>query len=263
MQARHDSTTPCDRRQMIRLGVGLALSALAGGCQMGPSDPDGLSAPTTARSPYPSRPTPAIWAIAPLRNESGTSACDPLALTDKVAQAAAQVRGLRVLPLNRTLEAMRASEMPEVASPADAVKLAGDLGADGIIVGSITAYDPYNPPTIGLNLVLIPRPGRLAKRDPKPMDHMELRYQSRGDAALTSSPWIGGVASSISIVLDGKNNQVLGDLRTYAMGRSEGRSALGWRRFLASIDLYSEFAAWHAVTALVDEEWLRLARPGP
>jgi hypothetical protein len=252
----------------VRVGRMMLIGVLAGsftlvGCQSGPKDADGLEAPTTARSPYAFGQTSAIWAIAPLRNESGTSACDPLEISDKVAQAVGQVRGLRALPLNRTLEAMRALEMAAVNSPEDALKLASELGADGIVVGSITAYDPYNPPTIGLNLVLIGRPGRLERKDSKPMDPMELRYQSQGSKVAATTAWPTNRLSTISVVLDGKNNQVLGDLRTYAMGRSEGRSALGWRRFLASIDFYAEFAAWHSVSTLIEEEWLRLARPGP
>ena len=33
-----------------------------------------------------------------------------------------------------------------------------------------------------------------------------------------------------------------------------------WRVYLASMGLYTRFAAYHAVGRLIDEEWLRLAR---
>jgi hypothetical protein len=33
-----------------------------------------------------------------------------------------------------------------------------------------------------------------------------------------------------------------------------------WRIYLASMDLYTQFAAHHTVGRLIDEEWLRLAR---
>jgi len=64
----------------------------------------------------------------------------------------------------------------------------------------------------------------------------------------------------ISEFLDGKNHQVVMDVQAYATGRHDPNSALAWRRYLASMDLYSEFAAWHAVGRLIDHEWIRLAR---
>ena len=51
---------------------------------------------------------------------------------------------------------------------------------------------------------------------------------------------------------------VAGAAITLAAGA--GVSALAWRRYLASMDLYSEFAAWHTVGHLIDHEWIRLAR---
>jgi hypothetical protein len=70
-------------------------------------------------------------------------------------------------------------------------------------------------------------------------------------------------ASVVSVYLDGKNHQALMDLKTYAEGRHDRTAALAWRRYLASMDLFSEFAAWHAVGRLLDAEWVRLARAAP
>ena len=66
-------------------------------------------------------------------------------------------------------------------------------------------------------------------------------------------------ASVVSEYLDGKNHGVLMDLERYARGRHEADTALGWRRYLASMDLYTEYGAWRAVGRLIDHEWLRLA----
>src|SRR5690606_19054749 len=95
-----------------------------------------------------------------LRNESGTSAVDQLAISDTLVATVTQARGLRALPLNRVLDAMAALEMAHPQTPADLDRLARTLGADGVIVGSITAYDPYEP-IMGIALGLYARPGAL------------------------------------------------------------------------------------------------------
>jgi hypothetical protein len=64
----------------------------------------------------------------------------------------------------------------------------------------------------------------------------------------------------VSEHLDAKNHQVLMDVKSYAEGRHDPKTALGWKRFTASMDLYTEFAAWRTVGQLVDHEWIRLAR---
>jgi len=54
--------------------------------------------------------------------------------------------------LNRTIAAMRALRMSDLKSPAEVRQLASELGVDGVIVGSITAWDPYDPPKLGIAL---------------------------------------------------------------------------------------------------------------
>ena len=49
-------------------------------------------------------------------------------------------------------------------------------------------------------------------------------------------------------------------LRRYAEGRTELDDPLGWRVYLKSMPLYTAFSARETVDALLDEEWLRLAR---
>ncbi len=245
-----------------RLAAWLALLPLTGLVACTPSRTEELHPPTSARAPYNTRQGEALWAIAPLRNESGTTAANALTLSDKLAEAAGQVRGLRVLPVNRTLEAMRVLKMTEVNSPSQALQLAAELGADAILVGSISSYDPYSPPQLGMSLALVAQPGRLVLSPEGPPDHVDLRYRSSEYVGFPRSQRSSGPISSFSSFLDAKNHQVQADLRTYAIGREEGRSALGWRRYMASMDLYSEFVAWHAITTLLEKEWIRVSSTG-
>lgn len=231
----------------------VALAALTG-CDSAPKERT-LAAPNVLVAPYDTSRGETLWAVAPLRNESGTTLLDPLLMTDKVILATEEVRGIRCLPLNRVIEAMRSLEIPIVRTPEDARRLATALGADGVLVGSITAYDPYNPPKLGLTLALYTR------------DTAPGGGQSLDTRALASSPtdptatnaWSGSrPATVVSELLDGANHQVLMDVRAYAQGRHDDRSALGWEVYLASMDRYEQFAAHHTVDRLIQNEWLRL-----
>jgi len=238
------------------LAIGSAAVSAGSGCAAKPE----LVAPQGKSAPYDTSSGDVLWAVVPLRNESGTSLVDPLEVSDKVVQAAAQVHGVHALPLNRTIAAMRALKMNELGSPADAKKLAAELGVDGLLVGSITAWDPYNPPKLGLALALYSRPGAMNRPGPQTIDTKKLEAAPTDYQYFPRSSYESAPASVISEMLDGKNQQVLMDVRTYATGRHDPATALGWRRYIASMDLFSEFAAWHAVSRLLDQEWIRLAR---
>ncbi|QOJ01488.1 MAG: hypothetical protein HRU70_13735 [Phycisphaeraceae bacterium] len=251
-----------------RLGCGLGLLGLAvlvaaqatvGGCA-GPREE--LISPGMSVAPYDTSRGDVVWAVVPLRNESGTSAVDALGMSDLVVSAAEQVRGVRCLPLNRTIETMRALQMPAVRTPGEAKTLAAAMGADGVIVGSVTAYDPYTP-SLGLSLGLFARGGAMFVRGgdwEQNLNTKALSVRITEPEAGSRSMDGGGMVSSVSEVLDAKNHQVLMDVRSYALGRHQETDALGWRRYTASMPLYAEFASSHMVSRLVGKEWVRLGR---
>lgn len=247
-------------RACLVCAVVLTIAALCGGLAGCAAKDDILVAPQTIAAPYDTSGGDILWAVVPLRNESGTSIVDPLEVSDKVVQAAAEVHGIHALPLNRTIAAMHALKMSELQSPADAKKLASELGVDGLLVGSITAWDPYNPPKCGLALALYSRPGAMSRRGPQTIDTRKLESAPTDYQYFPRSSYESAPASVVSEILDGKNQQVLMDVKSYASGRSDPMTALGWRKYVASMDLFSEFAAWHGVRRLLDQEWLRLAR---
>lgn len=232
--------------------------ALAAGCASKPE----LIAPRVHVAPYNTVHGDALWAVAPLRNESGTSLVDELAVSDEIVSAIAQVRGIRCLPLNRTIAAMRALELTSLDTPDDLKRLAVELGVDGLVVGSVTAYDPYDPPTLGLALALYSRPGRLNTRAAEPLDVRRLEYQPTDYQYFVNSNFDDAPASVISEIVDARGHDVQMRIQEYATGRTDAHSPLGWRRYRASMVLYTKFVAWHAVGRLVEHEWLRLAR-GP
>lgn len=251
------------------LWVGAAVvGAMAAGCvdrRQTLTEPRALIAPAYTGAD-------SLWAVAPLSNEAGTTLFDPLQVADQLVAQIERVEGLRALPLNRTLAAMGALKMSAVTSPQDARRLLEALGADGLIVGSVTAYDPYNPPKFGLSLALYAQPGRLEPGAPGPTED-ERRAQSLLDpvtlqtapveVGLPKADWLDRPLSVATGQLDGSNQGVQIAVKEYANGRSETVSALGWRRYLASMRLFTDFACYHLTERLLEAERRRIgATPG-
>src|SRR4051812_20156380 len=69
---------------------------------------DRLTSPSVIVAPYDPSRGEVLWAVVPLRNESGTSIVNVGAMSDKLVNAAEEVRGIRCVPLNRTIQAMQA-----------------------------------------------------------------------------------------------------------------------------------------------------------
>ena len=233
----------------------LVWCALPGCSDQGPR----LSNPRVLTAPYASASGDLVWAVAPLRNETGTTALDTLAVSDALAHSIEQVRGLRSVPVNRTLETMRSLDMRGVSTPADAKRLAQAMGVDAIVVGAVTAWDPYDPPVIGLSLALHADPGVLVGRRNE-LDSRKLSRLSTEFDPAARSRYVDTPVMVASDVLDARDHGVLLELREYADGRADPESALGWRVYTASMELYTQFATYHAVRTLLEQEWVRLAR---
>ncbi|MCB9846198.1 MAG: hypothetical protein H6811_09460 [Phycisphaeraceae bacterium] len=236
--------------------IGAALVCSLGACT--PQKAETLDVPAVLESPYDERGGDVLFAIVPPRNESGTTTVDPLMVGDALVAAIEEARGLRSLPLNRTLDAMRELRLGSIDAPEQAGILAAALGVDGLLLGSITAYDPYDPPTIGLSLAIYKREGALdspsSDLDTRLLTHQPTEYAYFPRSAHESSP-----ASGVSKLYDARNHLVLGELRAFAQGRHDPTRPLGWRRYLVSMDLYTRFAAHSAVASLLDAERRRLS----
>ncbi|MCA9273912.1 MAG: hypothetical protein KDA31_12810 [Phycisphaerales bacterium] len=232
--------------------LGLALLTLLVGCARGPE----LTPPTVLRSPYDASRGDVLFAVAPLRNESGTTVFRPEEVSDAIANALTSVPGIRCLPLNRTISEMRGLGMREISSPSDLEALAEAMNVDGLIVGTVTAYDPYNPPTLGISLAL--HAGNPVFAAGPELD--EIRGAVRDPQMPAPSRYVDSPVASISEVFDGKNHAIQIEVRRYAQGRIDPTAARGWQTYLASMPLYTEFVAHAAVGRLLDQERLRLAR---
>ena len=240
--------------------VGVVGGVGIGGCAaQGPQ----LQPPAALVSPYDSTGGDVLWAVAPAANESGAGFVDPLAVGDALAGAAAQVRGISVVPVNRTIEAMRANEIGRITTPGEAQQVARTLGVDAILVPALTAYDPYDPPVVGLSVALYgsDRMGRVNAPRRNLLEDTRLLALQATDAASADGRVFATDPEAVgSVYLDARSHDVRIRLSRYAEGRSEPVSALGEDAYLASAELYMDFAAYTAIGALLDREWLRLAR---
>lgn len=228
-------------------GLACLLLLSAGGCGFGPPP---LDQPKRFPTPYPAIKT---WAVVPLRNETGTTQADGTAMADRLTQQLQQVEGIRVLPVNRVLEAMTATEITALDSTAKVYRLMEVLGVDGLLIGTLSAWDPYEPPKIGLTVQLYSR----EVSDPAAPDPRKLTRAATDD-------WLPGIRESrqpiatVSQHFDAADGDTLRYLQHYAHGRVPPDSPAGWRRYLLSMDLYAEFVSHEVMRRLFAAEWKRL-----
>jgi hypothetical protein len=230
-------------------------------CLGGCSSNETLTPPKVTMAPYAAAGSEPVVAVVPLRNESGTSLVDPEDVSDAVVAALQEVRGIRALPLNRTMLAMRALKMTSVDDPAQLRELAREMGVQGVVVGTITAWDPYDPPTLGISLALYDHGLSDDARNGIMLDARRLAAQPTDYTYFSQNLYPDTrPASAVSEHYDAANHQVLMDVQSYATGRHNEHTALGWKRYTASMDLYTKFATSQAVARLMDAEWLRMTR---
>jgi len=211
-------------------------------------------------SPYAGR---RVFAVAPMRNESGSLHADPLRTADRFAAEVARVRGLDTVPVNRVLATMQDLGLAGINTPQDAHRLRERLGVDGLVVGSITAYDPYDPPTLGLAVELY-RGDRDAGGTGHHPDPRALSRAARlpGDPRDTADAPDFGPTSAIAGHYHAADPEVAALLDAYAVERGpDGTGEMTRRRFTASIDLYTEFVSYQLTARLMDAERLQLRSP--
>lgn len=246
----------CLRRFRISLSrplcVVLALCALVPmltGCSSGPK------MPTILQAPYDSE---RVWAVVPFANESGVSTVDSNLVADRFVAEVEQVDGLRCLPLNRTLAVMQELGMTKISDIRQLYTLMRALQVDGILIGTVTDWDPYKPLRFGAAVEVI------SAASESPAEALDLKDVTMPTA--DSRVDIDGALVAISQasrLFDARNNETLLELDQYGSGRSDASSALGSRVYEQRIDLFMRFGAYILVRDLLEQEAARLAVPLP
>lgn len=232
----------------------VALVVLTTGCHY-----RGVKPAQRLSAPYGDRQ---VWAVAPLRNESGSLNANGLKAADQLAQRLETVMGLDTLPVNRVLAAMQSLEMSSVQSAEDVSKLRQVLGVDAMVIGSITAYDPYDPPKLGLTIELYFDPRRPSAHA---TDLRKLVRAPTGDQAVPDETFRPGPpVSVVSGFYDAADPGVHAQLVSYAEERDnvdKDGPARAWRLYQINMDLYTEFVTYLVSRQLLRVEQDRLAPP--
>lgn len=208
-------------------------------------------------SPYPGQ-----WnlAVAPLLNHSGSDAVDVIVVTDELYAELQQVKGsLQIIPVNRVMAAMYELGMEKVSNPTDALTLAEALGVDGILVGSITQYDPYYPPRMGLAIQYYTRQG--------PSSGQAYEQMDPGTLARAGRPFelnrMEELEPRISLVriFDANRKEVQEQLESYAKYRGDELEPYGWKKWTTRKN-YPRFVAHEIIgEMLAVETQMRMDKP--
>lgn len=233
----------------VRL-AGLILLAGSFGCR---TEPDRLSGASAQAAPYA-----AVLMVAPFTNESGVDMRPDhrASVSDKLVASLNAVDGWQAVPLNRTLQAMQQLGVAEIRSVDEARAVLQAVGADGIIVGTITAWDPYDPPTFGANILLV-------------ADEAEIQssFESRrltgrtGDATGLESQAPRTLTDVVGDY-DATRHDVRQNARDYAENHSDVTGGFDppERYYLMVFDRWLDFAADQLVEAMVMKEQARVSR---
>ncbi len=204
-------------------------------------------------APYPSARS---LAVMPLLNHSESSSFDSIRETDILVEELSQVKGLVVLPTNRPMKILLAHGQTHATSVEQAIDVASQLGVDGVIVGAVTTYNPYNPPSMGLVLQLYWVRADMKGQRTEPVN---LSRSPAGDSPAYYSG--NGPASQVQAMLDSTNNDVVMRVREFAKLREGQDSPYGWRRYLVDSDAYMRFVCHELIVSLMDEELRRITVP--
>lgn len=210
------------------------------------------SPPLASYAPYP-----ALIAVAPFSNESGVpiSSSKILQVGDGVVAAVNQVQGWNAVPLNRTIQKMSQlgiNEIPDLQTAADLVRA---MEVDAIILGTITEWDPYDPPRLGANVILLAEDGV----EQRVLNPRALEGSTGGESReFESQP--RQIAQIVGIY-DAAQHATLVRLKNYAAGRYDllGGFDPPERYYLMVFRRYVEFATWCLVEGILSQERARLA----
>ncbi len=196
-----------------------------------------------------------VWAVAPAINLSGQSTVDPLLQADIVYEQLQSVRGVTVIPVNRVAQVYATLRLDKVQNAQQAAVVCDMLGCDGLIVPTVTDFDPYSPPKFGGALQLFGKPRGFNvpdNVDPRDLVRAAAPPASAGLAASQQDAVTNGAFLQSVGMFDAADGSVRQAVLDYAVGRSDPTGPLGAKEYLESMDRYCGFAYHAMITELVE-----------
>lgn len=208
----------------------VAACLISGGCE----SPVPYGRERTLMMPGPKQK---VWAIAPVVNLSGQQGVDPLLQADIIYQQMQTVSGLTVVPVDRVAQVYAAAGIEQVQSAEQAQAVIETLGCDGLIVVTVTQWDPYNPPKVGAAMQLFESPKDRINGSPDPQQM--IRAATPGPE--TSLPRNTDFTQVVGMY-DAANGSVRQAVGAFARGRHEPAGPMGEREYFANMDRFCGFA---------------------
>lgn len=192
---------------------------------------------------------PITIAVAPAINQSGSTDFDPNRFADRMASELSYASGTTVIPVSRVLAEMMASGSDRIQTAAQAMEISRAVGADAILVFSVTDYEPYDPPRVGISAQLFgsgigPNVGGL---DP-------VALSRAGRLPGSSSATRRGrrrVLAETQHVFDASHEAVVADIKRYAALRGANESPFGWRRYVVSQQGFVQYCCYATIQELL------------
>jgi hypothetical protein len=178
------------------------------------------------------------WAVAPAIDLSGQKQVDPILQADLLHQQLQQVAGLNIIPVNRVVEVYAALRIEQLQSEEQAALVCDLLGCDALVMVAVTAYDPYDPPKMGVALQVF-RKGQY--RRPADIDPRELARRAAPPPGQGQAPTTRPAFVQVVGMFDAANGSIRADLMRYAQGRSDPTGPYKERAYLVEMDRYCGF----------------------
>lgn len=253
-----DGTTSLRRTGQKTLGKGFfltaAILALLAGCDSSPV-PYGRENTISL-----SLDRPQVWALAPAIDLSGQPGVDPLIQADYCFKQLQEIKGLTIIPVNRTVSVYASLGIDRVQTVEQAAIVCDLLGADGLLVPTVTFWEPYTPPKMGGSLQLFPKPGSFVRRSD--VDPRELVRQA-APVAGGNTPNLprGGIFQSVGMY-DAADGSVRESLARYMYGRHDPIGPYGEREIVYNSEKYATFVYRRLTESLLDQLFQRVGIAG-
>ena len=214
---------------------------------------------------------PNVWTVAvvPFKNDSGSEHFSTITMTDEFYTELASVQdNIQVLSVNHVLAAQHKLGISKIKDTDDLAAIAEELGADALFVGSVTRYQPYPPPLIGIVVQIYEqrRPGETVKPDSGEFDPGELTRRPQ-PFELTSGPILAPVVQ-VNDVFDAADKDIVRQIENYAaqkmedspLGAEKVKTSTGYMRFVSHQVIGRLLFDYSVRTGLVyeqDSRWKR------
>ena len=215
-----------------------AACLLSGGCA---AEPYGRE--RTLALPGPDQK---VWAVAPVINLCGQSGVDPVLQADLLFQQLQTIQGLTVVPVDRVAQVYAANGIEQVQTAEQARAVIDALGVDGLVVMTVTQFDPYNPPKFAGAMQLFQRPPEHATAGPDP----QLLDRAATPGPDESLPYKNDFLQVVGM-FDAANGSVRDAVSAYARGRHEPAGPMGAKEYFVSMDRYCGFAYYRLAESLL------------